>query len=315
MTHGTSCYQLEHAHTVDSQLRCWSGTLLERTLRRLWSGPCGWRAPCLLDQRGRGTAFSRRVLRRHSPTQRRFLRPSVCGSAWQPGLPAVQPRWRNVRGMRIVNASWGQRTASCTSSARGTAALWALPAMEQGLHPHFVDPLGTKWIYTGSIGLYIVSCPGIAKTVPIAGEPTPVYEGGPPGDSATVQYFIVRENGVTHVGPGSLRIGLFSLEWVDSTPPKPGPPPGPPPACPASWVKHAPGFWSNHEDFNAQKQTAALCEKQCLSMPGCIAFDVCATSVPACDCYIFKGLVEPFTSNPGDLTCVRPRAERSERQT
>jgi hypothetical protein len=201
------------------------------------------------------------------------------------------------------------------------------PGLPRGVHPHFivdlkVDPLAERWIYVGAISVTNSSTPGIGKTVPIAGEPTPVYEGGAPGDNATVRYFIAREDGdrATHGGPGSLRIGLFKLTWIDpppsSTPtptPPPGPtPPGPPPpgpsaSCPAGWVMHAPGFWANHENYNSQNGTVALCEKQCLSTPGCMAFDVCATVNPACDCYIFKGLVEPFTHNPGDLTCVRPK--------
>ena len=196
------------------------------------------------------------------------------------------------------------------------------PGLPRGVHPHFivdlkVDPLAERWIYVGAISVTNSSTPGIGKTVPIAGEPTPVYEGGAPGDNATVRYFIAREDGdrATHGGPGSLRIGLFKLTWIDPPPPStptPTPPPGPPPpgpsaSCPAGWVMHAPGFWANHENYNSQNGTVALCEKQCLSTPGCMAFDVCATANPACDCYIFKGLVEPFTHNPVDLTCVRPK--------
>ena len=198
------------------------------------------------------------------------------------------------------------------------------PGLPRGVHPHFVvdlktDPLAEHWIYVGAISVYNSSSPGIGKTVPMAGEPTPVYEHGAPGDNATVRFFIAREDynpQNTHGGPGSLRIGLFSLTWIDPLPPAPPappqppapPPPGPPgpvPACPVGWATHAPGFWSNHEDYNRQNSTVALCEKQCLSTPGCMAFDVCAAPTPACDCYIFKGLVEPFTPNPGDLTCVR----------
>ena len=176
------------------------------------------------------------------------------------------------------------------------------------------DPLAERWTYVGAISIYNSSVPGIGKTVPIAGEPTPVYEHGMPGDNAKVRYFIAREDGTraTHGGPGSLRIGLFSLSWIDTPPPLPSPPPPlppppppvPVPACPAGWVTHAPGFWANHENYNSQNNTVALCEKQCLNTPGCMAFDVCTVATPACDCY--KGLVEPFTPNPGDLTCVRP---------
>ena len=86
------------------------------------------------------------------------------------------------------------------------------------------------------------------------GEPTPVYEGGPPGDAARVRYFIAREDAVTHGGPGSLWIGLFSLAWIDPVPvppPPPAPPPVPPPppgleqTCPEGWATHASGFWRN----------------------------------------------------------------------
>lgn len=193
------------------------------------------------------------------------------------------------------------------------------PGLPRGVHPHFVvdletDPRAERWIYVGAISVCNSSYPGIGKTVPMAGEPTPIYENGAPGDNATVRYFIAREDGITHGGPGSLRIGLFSLTWIDplpppSPPPPPPPSPGPPgpvPTCPPGWATHAPGFWADHENYNHQNNTVALCEKQCLSTRGCMAFDVCATATPACDCYIFKGLVEPFTPNPGDLTCVRP---------
>ena len=60
------------------------------------------------------------------------------------------------------------------------------------MHPHFVvnltqDPLAEHWTYVGAISVYNASAPGIGKTVPMAGEPTPVYEGGPPGDGARVR--------------------------------------------------------------------------------------------------------------------------------
>merc|ERR1739848_658427 len=123
--------------------------------------------------------------------------------------------------------------------------------LPRGTHPHFVvnltaDPLGSTWTYVGAIDVYNASTPGIGKIIPMAGEPTPVYEGGPPGDNATVRYFIAREDGITHGGKGSLRIGLFSLKWVDPLPPPPPSAPlGPPPTCPKGWVTHAPGYWLN----------------------------------------------------------------------
>ena len=59
--------------------------------------------------------------------------------------------------------------------------------------PHFVvnltkSPTGLAWEYVGSL-------PGNGNNpsdTQQPGEPTPVYEGGAPGDAATVNYFIVR---------------------------------------------------------------------------------------------------------------------------
>eukprot|EP00040_Diaphanoeca_grandis_P006562 m.37895 g.37895 ORF g.37895 m.37895 type:complete len:221 (-) comp17778_c0_seq1:100-762(-) len=195
------------------------------------------------------------------------------------------------------------------------------PGFSHGNHPHFVvdlktDPLCQNWTYVGSIE---VSPKSADPSVPIAGEPTPVYEDGPPGDSAQVRYFIAREDGITHGGPGSLRIGLFSLTWVDPTPSPPPPPPPSPPTklmCPDGWTKHEPGgFWFNTDPCprnkwtnctaDAENGTATLCANKCVSTPGCVAFDVCADPGP-CDCYIFVGgLVEPFTPYEKDLTCVK----------
>jgi hypothetical protein len=198
------------------------------------------------------------------------------------------------------------------------------PGLPRGVHPHFVvnlttDPFAENWTYVGAIGVHNKSTPGIGKAVPIAGEPTPVYENGPPGDNATVRYFIAREDGVTHGGPGSLRIGLFSLSWVDPAQPSPPSPPvpSPPPACPVGWVTHAPGFWRNTDPCpnnhfgnctaDIENGTVALCHMKCVLAPGCVAFDTCAKAgTVGCGCYIFVGgMVTPFTPNPGDLTCVR----------
>ena len=44
------------------------------------------------------------------------------------------------------------------------------------------------------------------------GEPTPVYEDGPPGDAATVRYFIAR-TATGKKGANSLAIGLYKLAW------------------------------------------------------------------------------------------------------
>jgi hypothetical protein len=42
----------------------------------------------------------------------------------------------------------------------------------------------------------------------------PVYEGGSPGDAATVRYFIARQATGKRGEPGALTIGLYSLGWV-----------------------------------------------------------------------------------------------------
>eukprot|EP00037_Helgoeca_nana_P018779 m.181134 g.181134 ORF g.181134 m.181134 type:complete len:490 (-) comp24588_c0_seq1:216-1685(-) len=106
------------------------------------------------------------------------------------------------------------------------------PGLPQGPAPHFVvdlseDPLGTNWTYVDSLSPHNESDPG-----PTPGEPTPVYEDGPPGDEATVRYFIARMTLPTRsgqrgskqsdvgLGAGTLAIGLYSLAW---TPPRGGP--------------------------------------------------------------------------------------------
>ena len=177
----------------------------------------------------------------------------------------------------------------CTwdGGTRGPAGL------SQGVHPHFVvdlkqDPLGENWTYVGAIEVDRRGRPS-NSTVPIAGEPTPVYEGGPPGDGASVRYFIAREDAVrTHGGPGSLRIGLFELVWI--TPVPLGPPPAPPPhgssqTCPKGWTTHASGFWRNTDPCpdsrwagctpDAANHTAAKCAAKCTGTKGCVAIVVC----------------------------------------
>eukprot|EP00041_Stephanoeca_diplocostata_P015559 m.297419 g.297419 ORF g.297419 m.297419 type:complete len:463 (+) comp20080_c0_seq2:74-1462(+) len=78
---------------------------------------------------------------------------------------------------------------------------------EGGQQPHFVTPLGgdgLNWTLTGTV------------TTKPALEPTPVYEGSIPGDTADVRYFIARtESG--RKGPGALVIGLYALTWRDAT--------------------------------------------------------------------------------------------------
>ena len=92
--------------------------------------------------------------------------------------------------------------------------------MPQGPAPHFIidlkkSPLGTAWTYAGAITPHNKSDPG-----PTPGEPTPVYEDGLPGDSATVRYFIARHtfrkysSAADATGPGSLAIGLYKLSWL-----------------------------------------------------------------------------------------------------
>lgn len=73
-----------------------------------------------------------------------------------------------------------------------------------GGQPHFVAPLGTdalNWTLANTI-----------NTQP-ALEPTPVYENGPPGDQADVNFFIARtETGQN--GPGALAIAIYKLTWI-----------------------------------------------------------------------------------------------------
>lgn len=69
--------------------------------------------------------------------------------------------------------------------------------------PHFVanvSSAGLRWTFVN-----------LVDTSP-AREPTPVYEGGPPGSEAKVRFFIARtESGET--GAGALTVALYSLEW------------------------------------------------------------------------------------------------------
>ena len=47
----------------------------------------------------------------------------------------------------------------------------------------------------------------------MAGEPTPVYEGGPPGAShTTTRYFIARTT-TGRTGNGALVVSLFKIDW------------------------------------------------------------------------------------------------------
>eukprot|EP01045_Picozoa_sp_COSAG04_P015588 COSAG04_NODE_1242_length_7594_cov_4.032955_4_plen_183_part_00 len=99
------------------------------------------------------------------------------------------------------------------------------PGLPRGVHPHFVvnltqDPLAEHWTYVGAISVYNASAPGIGKTVPIAGEPTPVYEGGPPGDGARVRGLFRLTSGL-HPSDGTAnvvvhRCGISSRERMVS---------------------------------------------------------------------------------------------------
>ena len=80
--------------------------------------------------------------------------------------------------------------------------------------PHFVvdllkSPTGLDWVYVETLP----GNGGNPSDRQPPGEPTPVYEGGPPGDQATVNYFIARTS-VKRAGPGSLVIGLYKLRWT-----------------------------------------------------------------------------------------------------
>ncbi len=196
------------------------------------------------------------------------------------------------------------------------------PGLLRGAHPHFIvdlkqDPLGQNWTYVGAIHVASPNRPA-NSTVPMAGEPTPVYEGGAPGDQARVRYFIAREDAVTHGGPGSLRIGLFKLLWIDPSLPTPTPSPGPAAEqkCPSGWTTHASGFWRNTEPCpnnhwagctpDSANQTVGKCALKCRRTKGCMAIVVPKT-LGAGDCYIFINKMEaPFTPYPSDLACVRP---------
>ena len=86
------------------------------------------------------------------------------------------------------------------------------PPLPHGGSPHFVidlanDPTGRNWTYAGSLSWQAPD----SKFTP--GEPTPVYEGGAPGDEASVNYFIAR-TATGKTGAGGLAIGLFKLSWI-----------------------------------------------------------------------------------------------------
>lgn len=90
------------------------------------------------------------------------------------------------------------------------------PGLPQGPAPHFIidlqsSPLGTNWSYVGALNPHNVS----DRANPTPGEPTPVYEGGLPGDEALVRYFIARmpTGKGTRLG-GQLGIGLYRLSWL-----------------------------------------------------------------------------------------------------
>lgn len=89
------------------------------------------------------------------------------------------------------------------------------PALPTGPVPHFVvdlsvHPLGFPWTYAGSLSF------SGTEGHPTPGEPTPVYEGGQPGDGAYVKYFIARTS-TGKRGDGALAIGLYKLDWIAPT--------------------------------------------------------------------------------------------------
>ena len=67
--------------------------------------------------------------------------------------------------------------------------------------PHFVatTPDALSWRFVGTM-----------DTAP-ALEPTPAYDGGPPGDGASVTHFIARAEGSN--SSSNLHIDLFSVTW------------------------------------------------------------------------------------------------------
>jgi hypothetical protein len=65
--------------------------------------------------------------------------------------------------------------------------------------PHFLTRDNLSWRYVG-----------VVDTAP-ALEPTPAYDGGPPGDGARVTHFIARATGGA---AANLHIDLFALTWA-----------------------------------------------------------------------------------------------------
>ena len=92
------------------------------------------------------------------------------------------------------------------------------PPLPHGSSPHFVidlqrDPTGTNWTYAGSLNWATAKKNDTTQQQYVPGEPTPVYEGGTPGDEAAVNYFIAR-TATGKKGAGALAIGLYKLSWI-----------------------------------------------------------------------------------------------------
>lgn len=165
--------------------------------RRLDSG----RAMIVGGQRGywtkgvRGKSFAQEGL--YLPQSPDSFMPPYTEWAHNPVFPAANESSTRADGYENCEFFMGPA---------GEGLLHVICQSHNGGQPHWVtDPkppvLGMVWRYVGTV-----------STKP-ALEPTPVYEGGPPGDGATVRFFIARTNtGVK--GPGSLAVALYRLAWT-----------------------------------------------------------------------------------------------------
>eukprot|EP00729_Bicosta_minor_P016038 gene16038-4568_t len=85
-----------------------------------------------------------------------------------------------------------------------------------------------------------------------------------------------------------------------------------PPLCPAGWVPHAPGLWSNpspcgrsykHCTEDTVNVTVELCARKCALTKGCLAFELYQPAPKACFTFI-NTLQLPFIPDPDCFACV-----------
>jgi hypothetical protein len=94
--------------------------------------------------------------------------------------------------------------------------------------------------------------------------------------------------------------------------------PPPPPTCPTGFTPHPAGYWFNTDPCpnnvwsnctaDNTNTTVAACTAKCVSVDGCVAFELYVIGVPVEErsCYIFLHSLEPpFTASAQSLTCVR----------